>query len=219
MFCKKCAESTKYACIQCKVPVCNRSLSCSVPVSEAFEGWKTSACVALCIDCDVLQFQTDDDQEVVIIKDCEEPVIIADGTLFDEPNTSSDCDRDIAISYDIMCASRGFHETRKFWKPKDHQRLEIAEEKCNLFYPYAMCIKVQIPTRIEPISIVGHIPREIPRFCYFSVKHGGLLHGNVSDIKYRRSPLPQGGLEIPMTLSVYQGKATAEEYDSLKSFI
>ena len=93
MFCKKCAESTKYACIQCKVPVCNRSLSCSVPVSEAFEGWKASACVALCIDCDVLQFQTDDDQEVVIIKDCDlcdkpvtmkEPVIIADGTLFDE---------------------------------------------------------------------------------------------------------------------------------------
>ena len=154
--------------------------------------------VALCIDCDVLQFQTDDDQEVVIIKDCdlcdkpvtvEEPVIIADGTLFDEPNTSSDCDRDVAISYDIKCA-------------KDHQKLEIAEERCNLFYPYAMCIKVQIPTRIEPISIVGHIPREIPRLCYFFVKHGGLLRGNVSDIKYRRSPLPQGGLEIPITLSV-----------------
>ena len=163
----------------------------------------------------MLQFQTDDDQEVVIIKDCdlcdkpvtmEESVIIADVTLFDEPNTSSDCDRDIAISYDIKCASRGFHETRKFWKPKDHRKLEIAEEQCNLFYPYA-------------ISIVGHIPREIPRFCYFFVNHGGLLRGNVSDTKYRRSPLPQGGLEIPMTLSVYQGKATAEEYESLKSFI
>ena len=47
MFCKRCAESTKYACIQCKVPVCNRSLSCSVPVSEAFEGWKASACAGL----------------------------------------------------------------------------------------------------------------------------------------------------------------------------
>ena len=51
------------------------------------------------------------------------------------------------------------------------------------------------------------------------VNHGGLLRGNVSDTKYRRSPLPQGGLEIPMTLSLYQGKATAEEYKSPKSFI
>ena len=75
---------------------------------------------------------------IVICDKPEEPVIIADGILFDEPNTSSDWDRDIAISYDIKCASRGFHKTQTSWKPKDHQKLEIAEEKCNIFDPYAM---------------------------------------------------------------------------------
>ena len=48
---------------------------------------------------------------------------------------------------------------------------------------------------------VGHIPREISRHCYFFSKgEGGEINGNVFSTSYRPSPIPSGGLEIPLVL-------------------
>ena len=119
-----------------------RSLSCSVPVSEAFEGWKASACVALCIDCNVLQLQTDDDQEVVFIKDCDlcdKPVTME---LYGTLMVLYSMNPTVVTVTVILLLSARLVDFMKFWKPKDHQNLEIAifliHMQCALRYKYLL---------------------------------------------------------------------------------
>ena len=50
-------------------------------------------------------------------------------------------------------------------------------------------------------EVVGHLPREISRFCRFSCDYGGELSASVGDLKYCVSPIPQSGLEIPIALA------------------
>ena len=46
---------------------------------------------------------------------------------------------------------------------------------------------------------VGHIPREISRHVYYFIKtEGDFANGSVISIKYRPSPIPSGGLEMPL---------------------
>ena len=52
---------------------------------------------------------------------------------------------------------------------------------------------------------VGHIPREIPReitrYVYFFIKQeGGRVYGKLKPLKYKPSPIPSGGLEVPLLL-------------------
>ena len=47
---------------------------------------------------------------------------------------------------------------------------------------------------------VGHIPREISRFAFFFLRHRGTIKGHVVDLQQKRSPIPQGGLEIRLKL-------------------
>ena len=48
---------------------------------------------------------------------------------------------------------------------------------------------------------VGHIPREISRHVYYFIKReDGFINGSVISTKYRPSPFPSGGLEIPLLL-------------------
>ena len=52
------------------------------------------------------------------------------------------------------------------------------------------------------MKTVGHIPREISRHVYFFIKtEGGSVNGNVLSVKYQPSPIPSGGLEIPLMLT------------------
>ena len=55
--------------------------------------------------------------------------------------------------------------------------------------------------------IVGHIPRESSRHCYFFLKEeGGEINGNVFRTTYRPLPIPSGGLEIPLVLGFQSTK-------------
>ena len=54
----------------------------------------------------------------------------------------------------------------------------------------------------QQIKTVGHIPSEISRHGYFLLKdENGHIDVNVKSIDYRPSPIPAGGLEIPLTLN------------------
>ena len=66
---------------------------------------------------------------------------------------------------------------------------------------------------------VGHLPREISRFCKFYLEYGGILEAHVSSKKYRRSPLLQGGLEIPITLGVSIGTAPGKIFHKMKELL
>ena len=54
----------------------------------------------------------------------------------------------------------------------------------------------------EKLSTVGHIPREISRHVYYFLKEiGRKVDGHVFFTQYRPSPIPAGGLEIPLLLN------------------
>ena len=56
--------------------------------------------------------------------------------------------------------------------------------------------------KITASDVMGHIPREISRFCNFFLNYGGALERRVRDNRYRRLSIPQYGLEIPIALIV-----------------
>ena len=60
-------------------------------------------------------------------------------------------------------------------------------------------------------SVIGHIPREISRFCRYFMDYGGLLEAPVRDTVCRISPMPNKRLEIPVTLIVKKGGSTKSE--------
>ena len=48
---------------------------------------------------------------------------------------------------------------------------------------------------------MGHIPRDISRHvCYFIKTEGGFVNSSVISTKYCQSPIPSGGLKIPLLL-------------------
>ena len=49
---------------------------------------------------------------------------------------------------------------------------------------------------------VGHLPCEIAQATKFLMDRGAVMHAEVTSQRYRRSPLVQGGLEIPCRLHV-----------------
>ena len=64
---------------------------------------------------------------------------------------------------------------------------------------------------------VGHIPREKSWNVYFFIQQeGGRVYGKLKPLKYKFSPVPSGGLEVPMLLKFeYQDKwvkDTMEEF-------
>ena len=65
-----------------------------------------------------------------------------------------------------------------------------------------MFTKFAIKTcRMNENKIVGHLPREISRATKFLLDRGANVT-HFSSTHYRRSPLFQGGLEIPRTVKV-----------------
>ena len=74
-------------------------------------------------------------------------------------------------------------------------------------------------TTITNKDIVRHIPRELSRFCKFFVEYGGLLFAGVSNTKFQRSPIPQGGLEIPIKLHVVKAEASDEHFSKTRKFV
>ena len=68
------------------------------------------------------------------------------------------------------------------------------------------------------LAVVGHIPREISRFCQYFMDYGGLLEARVHETKCRISPIPKG-LEIHVTLVVKKGTSSGEVFSKMKDFL
>ena len=122
-------------------------------------------------------------------------------------------------SCEIACACRGFHCYRSKWTPKQNEILKIEIEESNLFDPYACAVVARTKSTLTKKMVVGHLPREISRFCKFYIEYGGELTSTVSDEKFRRSPIPQGGLEIPIKLRIFKGSAPNHVFQRMKELI
>ena len=67
--------------------------------------------------------------------------------------------------------------------------------------PYACAIKTKNPY-FNNWKTVGHIPREISRYVYFSIKEeNGNVSGTLKSLKYKLSQIPSRGLEVPLLLT------------------
>ena len=104
--------------------------------------------------------------------------------------------------FEIACASRDFHVYRELWKPKLGQKLQIDQEIGNIHDPFAISLGAKVVGKLTDNEIFGYIPREISRFCHYFINYGGQLEARVTCTKYRPSPIPSGGLEIPILLIV-----------------
>ena len=112
--------------------------------------------------------------------------------------------------FEIKYAPRGFHVYKDIWKPKLSQLLEVFHEQGNVYDPFAMAFKAKSAAMLTK-SVIGHIPREISRFCRYFMDYGGLLEAPVRDTVCRISPIPNKRLEIPVTLIVKKGCSTKSE--------
>ena len=97
----------------------------------------------------------------------------------------------------FSAAVRGFHIYRDVWTPYENEELICLHEEGNLFDMFA--IKT---CRIEDEITVGHLPREISRPTKYLIERGAKVTVKLSSTHYRKSPLFQGGLEIPCAVTV-----------------
>ena len=102
-------------------------------------------------------------------------------------------------------ASRGYHVYKETsWsnaKVGNEVKVEIeTDPKSIASDPYSCAIKTKHDYFVG-WKTVGHIPREISRYIYFFIKQeGGKVNGKLNSLKSKASPIPSGGLEVPLSL-------------------
>ena len=125
-------------------------------------------------------------------------------------------------SFKAKIASRGYHVFKESsWsnaKEGDEVKVELETNKSsNKIDPYACVIRAK-EEYFKGWKTVGHIPREMSRHVYFFIKsEGGSVNGTVISTKYRTSPIPTGGLEIPLLQTFSCSKAI--DFGKMKTFV
>ena len=103
---------------------------------------------------------------------------------------------------------------------KKEMRLKLSSKLAKVqkkIDPYACAIRAK-EEYFKGWKTVDHIPREISRHAYFFIKsEGGSVNGTVISTKYRTSPIPAGGLEIPLLLTFSSSKAI--NFEKMKTFV
>ena len=93
---------------------------------------------------------------------------------------------------------RGYHVYRDEWRPYVHQPITFRKEEDNVHDNFAVAGCAKLPGRLIP-GIVG---RELSRHIWYDLEYGAIMNAEVKSERHRPSPLLQGGLEIPLTVTV-----------------
>ena len=113
----------------------------------------------------------------------------------------------MAFSFQTTVASRGYHVFKNTtWEKARFGDKVVVEIETNEYSkkvdPYCCAIRTILHKSSGKLETVGHIPREVSRHCYYFIKdEGGRVDGSVLSTNYRPSPIPSGGLEIPLILT------------------
>ena len=115
----------------------------------------------------------------------------------------------------FLAAVRGFHVHRETWIPTEQEKLCCLYDENKVFDMFA--IKT---LHADGRTTVGHLPREISRPTKFLLDRGAKVEAELSATHYRRSPLFQGGLEIPCLVKITMpgsiiGHLLLEEYEKM----
>ena len=100
-----------------------------------------------------------------------------------------------ALSVRFLCGLRGYHVYQREWTPILNEVLPAIHD-C-----YAIAARKRLPGQII-YSTVGHLPKEISRVTRFIMLYGATVTIKIKDVNHRRSPLIQGGLEIPVEVII-----------------
>ena len=125
-------------------------------------------------------------------------------------------------SFKAKIASRDYHVFKETsWgnaKEGDEVKVELETNKSSKkIDPYACVIRAK-EEYFKGWKTVGYMPREISRHVYFFIKSGGgSVNGTVISTKYRTSPIPAGGLEIPLLLTFSCSKTI--NFEKMKTFV
>ena len=143
----------------------------------------------------------------------------------------------MANNFEFYTGLRGYHvySNTVGWKPYVQHKIMLKREHKNPHNKFAVAGKVTMNGKIGLI-VVGHVPRELSRYVWYSIQEGAKYDGKVHKKTPMVSPLLQGGLEIPIKvtvtwnepekLSILVAKVQAVEYpligeyvDDLKNFL
>ena len=102
----------------------------------------------------------------------------------------------LKVDLEPESAVRGYHY-RRYWSPIENETLQCFHDSGNSFdvFPIKTCSK-------KSLQAVGHLPSEISRLTKFILDRGAEVEARLNSTNYRRSPITQGGLEIPCTVKV-----------------
>ena len=102
----------------------------------------------------------------------------------------------------VSTAVRGYHFYQTVWVPVDGEVFVSLHEADNSSDSHAMGVYLES----NPGVIVGHLPREISRYCHYFTMHEGKINGEVSGPRRYSQTLEKGGMEIPCLLT-FSGRA------------
>ena len=86
---------------------------------------------------------------------------------------------------------------KDIWTSFVGEELQCQREVGNIHDIYAVSVVKTIRRRD---TIVGHLPRQISTICHLFLRKGGIITCIVSGRRQYSTDLPQGGLEVPVSL-------------------
>lgn len=102
---------------------------------------------------------------------------------------------------------------KEFWHPTIGETLMAKPEFGNAHDPYAVAVVTLDDT------IVGHLPRNISTLCHVFLRRNGDILVQVTDRRRRSTDLPQGGLEVPCTLTFVGESKDLLKIEKLKNAV
>ena len=105
---------------------------------------------------------------------------------------TTEMDSSLVLNFAFSCELRGFHVYKELWNPRLNEKLHTFHEENIPNDRYAVASIRKFVSRLTPV-VVGRLPREISRFTRFIILNGAKVKVKVSNTKYRKSPLIQGG--------------------------
>ena len=94
---------------------------------------------------------------------------------------------------------RGYHVYKDVWEAAVGEELSCERELGNHQDPFAVAV-------VRSTVTVGHVPKKISSVCSMFLRRGGAIKCQVTASKRYLEDLPQGGREIPCTVT-FEGNA------------
>lgn len=111
---------------------------------------------------------------------------------------------------------RGYHVYKDIWQPTIGDSLTTEPEFRNIHDPYAVAV---VNSTASGDTVVGHLPRNISTLCHLFLRRGGNIIVQITDRRRRSIDLPQGGLEVPCSLTFIGDTKDLLKIKKLKSAV